>query len=214
MMRRVPDALFEHPTLAALYDVLDPDRSDLDWYANLAAEFGASKVVDIGCGTGTFALLLAEHGLEVTALDPAAASLDVARGKPGAHMVRWLHGDATALTALRDPGFDLATMTANVAQAIVEPDAWRATLGAVHGSLRPGGRDPGPGGTQLAEMEPRGLQQQHRTARRGHGGQLGGIAGREPATGVLSLDIHVPTRFAGADLGLHPAVPGPRRSGG
>lgn len=136
----VADPLFEHPTLAALYDVLDPDREDLDCYAAMSAEFGAGSAVDIGCGTGTFALLLAERGLEVTALDPAAASLDVARGKPGAHRVRWLHGDATALEAFHGPGFDLATMTANVTQAIVDPGAWQATLRAVHGSLRPGGR--------------------------------------------------------------------------
>ncbi|NIJ11998.1 ubiquinone/menaquinone biosynthesis C-methylase UbiE [Saccharomonospora amisosensis] len=136
----MPDPLFEDPRLAALYDVLDPNREDLDWYAAMTAEFGAGRVVDVGCGTGTFALLLAERGLEMTALDPAAASLDVARDKLGAHRVRWIHGDATALGALRGPGFDLATMTANVAQAIVEPNAWQATLRAIHGSLRPGGR--------------------------------------------------------------------------
>src|SRR5438552_3032086 len=50
-------------------------------------EFGARTVLDIGCGTGTFACLLAGRGLEVIAVDPAAASLEVARRKPGAGRV-------------------------------------------------------------------------------------------------------------------------------
>ena len=78
------DALFEDPRLARVYDPLDPDRDDLLVYAAIAAEFGARSVLDIGCGTGTFACLLAGRGLDVIGVDPAGASLDVARAKPGA----------------------------------------------------------------------------------------------------------------------------------
>jgi SAM-dependent methyltransferase len=56
----VADALFEHPRLAAIYDALDADRSDLDVYLAIADELGARLVLDVGCGTGTFAVLLAE----------------------------------------------------------------------------------------------------------------------------------------------------------
>ncbi|MGA5760380.1 class I SAM-dependent methyltransferase [Nonomuraea bangladeshensis] len=128
---------FEDPRLAAVYDPLDPDRSDLDVYAAIAAELGARSVLDVGCGTGTFALMLAARGLEVTGVDPAAASLAVARAKPGAERVRWIHGDARALPPM---AADLATMTANVAQAVVEPDDWAATLDGARRALRPGGR--------------------------------------------------------------------------
>ena len=76
------DAHYTEPRLAALYDPLDKDRSDLEVYAAMAAEFGARSVLDIGCGTGTLACLLASRGLSVTGLDPALASLDIARGKP------------------------------------------------------------------------------------------------------------------------------------
>lgn len=130
------DAIFEHPRLAAIYDALDPDRSDLDAYLAITDELGARSVLDIGSGTGTFALLLAERGIEVYALEPAAASLEVARAKPGAHRVQWIHGDARALPPLQ---LDLVTMTGNVAQAIVDPDDWQATLAAAARSLRPGG---------------------------------------------------------------------------
>jgi SAM-dependent methyltransferase len=132
----VPDEHYENPRLAAIYDALDPDRSDLEVYAAIVEELGARRVLDVGCGTGTFALLLADGGLEVVGVDPALASLDVARDKPGAERVRWIHGDATELPPL---DVDLATMTGNVAQAIVDPRDWRRTLRGVHEALRPGG---------------------------------------------------------------------------
>ncbi|QKW07864.1 methyltransferase domain-containing protein [Streptomyces sp. NA04227] len=131
------DEGFTHPRLAALYDPLDPDRSDLDAYLRMAEEFGARRVLDIGCGTGVFALLLADRGIEVVGVDPARASVDVARAKPGSERVRWICGNATELPPLQA---DLATMTANVAQAIVDPGVWRETLRGAYEALRPGGR--------------------------------------------------------------------------
>jgi SAM-dependent methyltransferase len=134
---RVPDAIFEDPRLAAVSDPLDPDRSDLDVYVAIAEELGARSVLDVGCGTGTFALLLAARGVDVVGVDPSLASLEVARAKPGAERVRWLHGDATSLPALQ---VDLATMTANVAQAIVRETEWSGTLAGIRAALRSGGR--------------------------------------------------------------------------
>ena len=131
------DATFDDRRLAEVYDPLDPDRSDLDVYAAMVDELGAGSVLDIGCGTGTFACLLARRGLTVTAADPAAASLAVARSKPGADRVRWVHGYATDLPRLQ---VDLVTMTANVAQVFLTDAEWAATLGAAHAALRPGGR--------------------------------------------------------------------------
>ena len=137
------DQAFEHPRLAAVYDAVDSDRSDLAVYAALVEELGARRVLDVGCGTGTFALLLAGRGRHVVAVDPAAASLEVARGKPGAERVTWLRGTAASLPRLQgdapEPA-DLATMTGNVAQAVVDPEDWHATLAGIHDALRPGGR--------------------------------------------------------------------------
>jgi SAM-dependent methyltransferase len=134
---RVVDALFAERRLAEVCDPLDPDRSDLDAYAAMVDEFGARSVLDIGCGTGTLACLLARRGLTVTAVDPAAASLEVAQTKPGADRVRWVRGYATDLPPLQ---VDLVTMTGNVAQVFLTDAAWAATLGAAYAALGPGGR--------------------------------------------------------------------------
>jgi SAM-dependent methyltransferase len=123
--------------LAEIYDPLDPDRSDLDVYASIVEEFGARRVLDVGCGTGTFACMLAERGVEVVGVDPAGASLDVARRKPGADRVRWIHGDATMLPPLET---HLATMTANVAQVFLTDEDWLATLRGIRAALTPNGR--------------------------------------------------------------------------
>ena len=131
----VVDALFANSRLASLYDPLDPDRSDLDAYAAMVEEFGASRVVDLGCGTGTLACLLGQRGVSVIGVDPAAASLAVARRKPHAEKVRWVHGDASA-TAGR--AADLVTMTGNVAQVFVADDDWHTTLRAVRTAPKAG----------------------------------------------------------------------------
>jgi len=136
-MRR-PDATFADPSQAVLYDPLNGDRSDLDAYAAIAEEVRAARVIDVGCGTGSLAIRLAAVGLSVLGVDPAVASLDVARAKPGADRVTWIHGDATALAERSLPA-DLVVMTGNVAQVFVADEDWFDTLEAVRDSLRPGG---------------------------------------------------------------------------
>ncbi len=135
-MFAVPDPIFADPRLATLYDFVDDDRSDLDVYAAIVDELRASSVLDIGCGTGTLACRLAQLGVEIVGLDPAAASLDVARRKHGADHVRWIHGDASSAPALE---LDLAVMTGNVAQVFVTDAEWSQVLEAVGGAVREGG---------------------------------------------------------------------------
>jgi SAM-dependent methyltransferase len=134
----VPHEVFDDPRLAAIYDALDPDRSDLDAYLAMVEEFSARTVLDLGCGTGVFALRLAERGVRVTAVDPAGASVDVARAKPGAERVTWIVGDASAIP--HDVEVDAVTMTANVAQVFLTDAAWLQTLAACRAALRPNGR--------------------------------------------------------------------------
>jgi SAM-dependent methyltransferase len=80
---------------------------------------------------------LGRLGVEVVGVDPAEASLEVAKGKEFADRVRWIHGDATTLPPLE---VDLAVMTGNVAQVFLTDEDWLATLRGVRDALRPGGR--------------------------------------------------------------------------
>jgi len=132
----VGDAIFEDPRLVEVYDAIEGERKDLDVYVEMVAEMGARSVLDIGCGAGTFACLLASRGIDVVAVDPARASVEFARAKAGADAVRWLHGDATTLPPL---AVDAAFMTGNVAQVFLTDDDWAATLRGVWNALRPGG---------------------------------------------------------------------------
>jgi SAM-dependent methyltransferase len=134
--RRVPDAVFAHPRLAPLYDAFDGPRDDLPAYLRIVEELGARRVLDIGCGTGSLAILLAGTGRAVVAADPAAASLDVARSKDHNGAVTWVHTDAAGLPAA---GADLAVMTGNVAQVYLTGQEWARALRGVSTALRPRG---------------------------------------------------------------------------
>lgn len=132
----MPDAIFAHPRLALIYDAFDGKRDDLAAYVDIADELRANHVLDIGCGTGCLAILLARGGRTVVGVDPSEASLEVARSKDAAARITWLQGDAATVPAL---GADLATMTGNVAQVFLSDDDWGQTLQCIRAALRPGG---------------------------------------------------------------------------
>ena len=134
----MPDALFAEPKLAEIYDLFEGlDRPDLAPYLAMADEFHAHSVIDLGCGTGNLACGLAALEKEVVGIEPAAASLDIAKRKAYANRVRWINGTAAQLKGL---DADLITMTGNVAQVFVTDEEWMATLRACRDALRPSGR--------------------------------------------------------------------------
>lgn len=83
---------------AQLYDVEMSDwEGEVDFYRELMAYSPLAKthgVLEIACGTGRVALLLAKDGSTVTGLDISPEMLDVARKKSvGMSNVNWVLGD-------------------------------------------------------------------------------------------------------------------------
>lgn len=93
-----------------------------------------SDVLDIGCGTGSLALLAAEQGHRVTAVDRSERMVALARGKLAGTDARVLVGEATDLPVAA--GFD-AVLVRHVLWALPDPVA---VLRHWAGLLRPGGR--------------------------------------------------------------------------
>src|SRR5215467_5046804 len=87
------DWLVPHPAVAALVPMLKAR--------------GAQHVLDLGCGVGRHALLFAEQGFIVEAIDGAAAGLDFARREAAARRLRLSlhHADADVL-CFADQSFD------------------------------------------------------------------------------------------------------------
>ncbi|MGN6333543.1 MAG: class I SAM-dependent methyltransferase [Motilibacteraceae bacterium] len=123
------------------YDELNPADDDYRFYLELAVAHGARRVVDLGCGTGALARLLARHGIDVLAVDPDPEMLRVARAgssDPGAGgSVEWRLGDSAAVGPA---GADLAVMSGHVAQVFLDDRSWQQTLVDLRTALAPGGR--------------------------------------------------------------------------
>jgi 2-polyprenyl-3-methyl-5-hydroxy-6-metoxy-1,4-benzoquinol methylase len=73
------DQNYINSRLAEIYDLDNPWAEDTDFYLALAGP-GPSRVLDLGCGTGTLCCALAQRGHRVTGVDPASPMLAIAAG--------------------------------------------------------------------------------------------------------------------------------------
>jgi len=113
------------------------------WVKNhYIAEFGLKPgmcLLDVGCGDGFWAMLLAEHGIEVAGIDQAQSGIEVARHRlPGARFVQANINEPLPF----DPGsFDVAFMRgfSCLGSPAIDSDATVRQLTNVARMVRPGG---------------------------------------------------------------------------
>lgn len=127
---------FDEWHLAAIYDGDNPDGPDHDFFRALVAETDATRIADVGCGTGLLTVTLADRGRRVVGIDPARAMLEVARHRPRGGAVHWVVGTADVL---RPKSVDMVLMTGNVAMHLIG-EAWHRSLHRIAEALVPGGR--------------------------------------------------------------------------
>ena len=122
--------------------ILNGDSGDADFYIEQARRWG-SPVLDLGCGTGRIAIVLAAHGFDVVGLDLSAPMLRIAERKrssladEGARRLTFVEGDLTDFDLGRS--FPLIITPARSFQFMLTPAAQRSALAAMRRHLRPGG---------------------------------------------------------------------------
>jgi SAM-dependent methyltransferase len=118
------------------YDELNPADDDYRFYATLAATAGVSRAVDLGCGTGKLARMLAIGAGSVTGIDPDPEMLRVARSRDPEGRIDWRLGYSDVIDS---DSAEFAVMSGHVAQVFVEDTAWLDALRNLHRALVPGG---------------------------------------------------------------------------
>lgn len=134
---------FQDPRLVAVYDQEYPWSVEDDFFCSVIAEFAPpassgvrQRVLDLGCGTGRLATGLVQRGYAVTGVDPARASLDFARARPGADAVTWIEGTSRDVPR---SAFEAAVMSKHVSQFFVSDEDWETALRDISSGLVPDG---------------------------------------------------------------------------
>lgn len=133
----MPDTHYEHPRLAAIYDLSSGWSEDRDFYLELAGDT-PSRILDLGCGTGLICRAYAKRGHHVTGADPAPAMLEVARNAEFGDRITWVNTTAQQLRL--EQTFDLIIMTGHAFQVFLTDEDLDAALASVAAHLAPHGR--------------------------------------------------------------------------
>lgn len=133
-----------YKNLAASYDRLTNDvdyGAVVDFYMEILRREGLKPrtAVDLACGTGSVAVLLAQMGMEVTGVDLSEDMLTQAMDKVWdmENRPRFICQNLAELHLYR--GVDLAVCALDSLDYITEPDDCKAAIARVYKALNPGG---------------------------------------------------------------------------
>lgn len=96
------------------------------------------RVLDLGCGTGRQACLLAQEGYEVVAIDASEAALEQARTEPVPEGVQFLLGDMGAVERMVRGHFGAALCLGNTLPWLLSPESLSRMLIGLKRRLVPG----------------------------------------------------------------------------
>jgi ubiquinone/menaquinone biosynthesis C-methylase UbiE len=167
-----------------------------DLWADLFRELirsGSREVLDVGCGTGAMALILAEMGHIVKGIDLSEGMMDVGRKKAEARgvVVDFSRGDAESLS-FADDTFDVV-VNRHLLWTLPHPEKALSEWKRV---VRPGGMivvidglwDDGSPGTKIRQSLGRCLSQVFNPDTRGASGYSEELSGSLPHAGGVSMN--------------------------
>lgn len=151
------------------WDRGEPDSHLVRFLGEL--EISSGRALDLGCGTGTNAIWLAQQGLEVTGLDLSPLAIEKAKGRAERASVAVDFQVTDALTEELPPGpFDLVTdrgffhifaqpedraqLAKKVADRLRDGGIWLSVLGSTEGPPRKAGPPRRSAGEITAAVEP------------------------------------------------------------
>jgi len=130
-----PDISFKD--YAEYYDLIYKDKDyekEVDFIENAFGENKPKKILEIGCGTGSYTKILLDRGHEVTAIDISGNMLEIARRKCNCTLIK---GDIRDITLNEE--FDACIAMFAVIGYITKNSDIIETLNNIHRHLKPNG---------------------------------------------------------------------------
>lgn len=142
--KRIGHQVDPYSQLAEIYDYV-MRHVDYPFWADYVQSIFAqhhaapTTILELACGTGTLALILAERGYQVTGVDRSSAMVDVARKKAARtqRAVAFVQADMTTLPV--EGQFDAILCLYDSINYLLDLNTMQRTLEGVRPRLRPGG---------------------------------------------------------------------------
>jgi SAM-dependent methyltransferase len=142
--------LHDYPDVAAAYDYyilsltgVEQQQQVVEFHTELAAQYGAGGILDLGCGTGRTLIPLIEAGYRVVGIDVSQAMLDVLTQKLAAVPAAYRQNATTLCATMSDFALDETFSLAIIPQSgflhLLTAEEQEQTLRCIRRRLTPNG---------------------------------------------------------------------------